>query len=172
MDRAEPNPGHTALARLQKLVPRLTLITQNVDGLHQRAGNEDVIEFHGNLMHDRCTSGHPVIRRAARLEQCERCGAPMRPAVVWFGEPIPTAALERSMSAAADCDVFFTIGTSSQVQPAASLATLASDRGAVLVEINPQPTPLTTLCDHAFTQTSGRLLPEIVAALEAKSGHA
>ena len=173
--QAEPNPGHTAIARLAKRTPRLTLITQNVDGLHQRAGSSNVIEFHGNIMESRCMEGHAFTAEAdaeQRPPLCPQCGALVRPAVVWFGESIPADALRLALEALESCDVFFAIGTSAQVQPAAGLGLLARQHGAVLIEINPARTPLTQECDYALTGPSGELLPAIVTALESEQNDA
>lgn len=166
---AEPNPGHAAIAELTGFVPRLTLVTQNVDGLHQRAGSRDVIEFHGNVLRSRCTNGHPASGAedpGDRPPRCLRCGAMLRPDVVWFGESIPGAALERAVAAARSCDAFLSIGTSALVQPAASLAELARLNGALLIEINPDETLLTGNCDVALNGRSGMILPALVAALK------
>ncbi len=168
---AEPNPGHVAIAELNGLLRRLTLITQNVDGLHQRAGSAGVIEFHGNLMRNRCTAGHPVDETGDSDKTpplCHECGAMVRPDVVWFGEAIPTAALETALEAVTDCDILFAIGTSAVVQPAAGLAMQAKQHGALLVEINPEPTPLTNDVDFVLTGPSGRIMPELVNALRSR----
>ncbi len=172
--KAEPNPGHVAIATLAKLLRKLTLITQNVDGLHQRAGSNDVIEFHGNVMHSRCTNGHPAgnVKDAEESPpRCERCGAMLRPAVVWFGESIPEASLQRACTAVENCDVFFAVGTSAQVQPAAGLAMLAKQNGATLIEINPVETPLTSDADYALAGPSGEILPRLISALQSIHDH-
>ncbi len=137
----EPNAAHRALVELAELVPHFTLITQNVDGLHARAGSRNVIEFHGNLFVNRCFHEGTVVedRESKELPHC-KCGAPLRPGVVWFGESIPEGALDESFAAAADCDVFLSIGTSSQIYPAAGLIDIALESGAVVAEINPDPT--------------------------------
>lgn len=170
----EPNAGHRAIAELQRCLPRVTLITQNVDGLHQRAGSADVIEFHGNLMRSKCSVEHCIVEidrhEEASPPRCPNCGALVRPDVVWFGEPIPSVALERALAAVADCDLMMVVGTSAQVQPAASLAEQARSRGAVLVEVNPEATPLTPLADFVLSGPSGRLLPELVEALRGPGG--
>lgn len=164
---AKPNAGHTALADLAALVSRLTLVTQNVDGLHQRAGSEDVIEFHGNLFENRCLVEGCLVDtdEEADVPLCPGCGALARPGVVWFGEAIPADALERSFAAASACDVFLSIGTSSLVQPAAGLAEMASAAGAVVAEVNPEPTALARGFDHAIEAKAGTVLPELVARL-------
>jgi NAD-dependent deacetylase len=169
--RAQPNPGHLALAALASAVRRFTLVTQNVDGLHQRAGSQDVVEFHGNILRDRCSRG--CSRSAAALgasiqhEALPRCacGALLRPDVVWFGETIPPAALETVIAATRNCDVFLSIGTSSLVFPAAGFAQEAKDAGATLVEVNPAETPLSALADFTLRAPAGAALPRLVAAL-------
>ncbi len=164
---AQPSPGHRALAELEDLVPTLTLVTQNVDGLHARAGSADVIEFHGNLFATRCFVEDCLIEveTDADVPRCPACGSHARPGVVWFGEAIPAQALDRSFAAARDCDVFLSIGTSSLVYPAAGLAELAKSRGAVVAEVNPNPTGLATNFDHAIAGNAGEVLPELVSSL-------
>lgn len=166
--RAEPNAGHRALAELEALVPRLTLITQNVDGLHQRAGSHAAIEFHGNIFVDRCFVEGCVIDcdHAAEIPVCPGCGSHARPGVVWFGEAIPEAALNDSFAAAADCDLFLSVGTSSLVFPAAGLAEVARDADAMTVEINPQPTDLADSVTFAITANAGAALPELVDSIK------
>ena len=162
-----PNAGHEALAKLESLVPRLTLVTQNVDGLHQRAGSHDAIEFHGNLFVDRCFVEGCVIdaNDDGDVPTCPGCGAHARPGVVWFGEAIPETALNDSFAAAADCDVFLSVGTSSLVYPAAGLAEIAHEAGAIVAEINPQPTDLADSISFAITANAGAALPELVDSI-------
>lgn len=164
---AVPNAGHVALARLQSIVPRLTLVTQNVDGLHQRAGSRDVIEFHGNIFDDRCFSeGTDVsVPPDDGVPRCPGCGGLVRPGVVWFGEAIPEAALRASFDAAANCDVFLSVGTSSLVYPAAGLADAALEAGGVVAEINPNATELASRCHFAVAGNAGDVLPELVHCL-------
>jgi NAD-dependent deacetylase len=166
VSKANPNPGHYALARLEDRVPRVTLITQNVDSLHQRAGSRGVIELHGNIQRTICSSEQRVVREWQETGHvpplCPDCGAPLRPDVVWFGEMLPRSALALAVQAAQACDVFFSIGTSSLVEPAASLPLEALERGAVLVEINPQPTPLSAQARHVLRGPAGEVLPELL----------
>ncbi len=164
---ANPNPGHVALAELASLVPRLTLVTQNVDSLHQRAGSKDVIEFHGNIFEDRCFVEGCVVDcdAEASVPVCPGCGSKVRPGVVWFGEAIPEHALNQSFAAAQECDMFLSIGTSSLVYPAAGLAEVAKDAGASVAEINPNPTGLASMFDYAIADKAGSALPAIVEAL-------
>jgi NAD-dependent deacetylase len=165
---ARPNPGHKALATLATVVPQLTLVTQNVDGLHQRAGSTEVIEFHGNLFEDRCFAENCVVDcdTDTDLPVCPGCGSTVRPGVVWFGEAIPEHALKESFAAAADCDVFLSIGTSSLVYPAAGLAEIANDSGAVVVEVNPNPTGMAAGFDYAIAGNAGSVLPELIDSLK------
>jgi NAD-dependent deacetylase len=167
--QAEPNAGHRALAQLASLLPRLTLVTQNVDGLHQRAGSSAVIEFHGNLFVDRCSaencSVESVTEEDVPVPACPSCGANLRPGVVWFGESIPEKALNASFAAAADCSLFLSIGTSSLVYPAAGLADLARENGATVAEINPQPTERASYYDFAIAASAGAALPKLVESL-------
>ncbi|MDH5619698.1 MAG: NAD-dependent deacylase, partial [Gammaproteobacteria bacterium] len=145
----------------------LTLITQNVDNLHQRAGSHDVIEFHGNLFEDRCFADGTLQRGddTTAVPVCRDCGSSLRPGVVWFGESIPERALAQSFAAASDCDVFLSIGTSSTVYPAAGLAGLAKRNGATVAEINPNPTLNAANFDVAIAAKSGIALPELVNSL-------
>ena len=164
---AEPNAGHLALANLQALVPRLTLVTQNVDGMHQRAGSTDVIEFHGNLFENRCCADGRIVDGGdeAALPTCPHCGGFLRPGVVWFGEPIPEDALNAAFAAAADCDVFLSVGTSSLVYPAAGLADVAIEAGAVTIEVNPDPTGQSESFTASLRGNAGVVLPQLVESL-------
>ncbi len=166
--KAAPNPGHAALAELESRVPDLVLLTQNVDGLHRRAGSQNVIELHGNIMRSKCSvEGVLVEPREDDIEvppSCPGCGAFLRPDVVWFGEPLPAGALEEAFDAARDCDVFLSIGTSGLVQPAASLAFEALQHESVVVEVNPDDTPLTRNAEYALRGHAGEVLPALVRA--------
>lgn len=166
----KPNAGHYALAELQDLVPSLKLITQNVDGFHQLAGSRDVTELHGNITRVRCFDyGHSAETWSTYGDMppsCLECGGMLRPDVVWFGESLSRANLDAAEAAANSCDVFFSIGTSSLVYPAASLPQLAMMEGATFVEINPNRTPLSEYADFIISADSGTALPAIVAALK------
>jgi NAD-dependent deacetylase len=167
--QAQPNAAHRALAALAGLKPDLSLITQNVDGLHQRAGSPEVIEFHGNIHRNKCFEcEHPVPEShasARRPPACLRCGGLLRPDVVWFGEPISSAALEASYRAVESCEVFLSVGTSALVHPAASLARTALDGQALLVEVNPNTTPLSPLADYALEGSAALWLPTIASCV-------
>ncbi len=162
---AEPNPGHHALVEMQNLVNAFTLITQNVDGLHARAGSHDVIELHGNIERTRCS------REGKRVDsweegpvppRCPDCGAHLRPDVVWYGEPLPLPALSQADVAASQCDVFLAIGTSAIVYPAASLPLVALQAGALVVEVNPEETELSARSGVVrIAGSAARVLPAL-----------
>jgi NAD-dependent deacetylase len=164
-----PNPGHYALVEIERRVPKFTLITQNVDGLHRMAGSRDMLELHGNIQRVRCSECYLIAETwgddSESVPQCEVCGGLLRPDVVWFGESLPREQLEAAVEAARACEVFFSIGTSGVVQPAASLAHAARNRGAVVVEINAERTPLTPKVNYFFEGKSGEILPELVKAV-------
>jgi NAD-dependent deacetylase len=166
----EPNAGHRALARLEELVSSFDLVTQNVDGLHRAAGSRSVWELHGTLWDVFCVrcSRRREDRRAPlpEIPPLCACGALERPGVVWFGEALPQETLSRALEASARAEVFLVVGTSSLVYPAASLPAVARDRGgAFLVEINPDPTPLSDSVDVRIAGTSAVVLPRIVDAI-------
>jgi NAD-dependent deacetylase len=160
----EPNPGHYALAELERLLPRLLIVTQNIDNLHQRAGSREVVELHGNINRYRCLEyGHPAEPKAEWGSEppiCH-CGSMIRPDVVWFGEPLPEAELECAFKETQRCDLMLVIGTSGLVQPAASLPVLAKQVGAVMIEINASRSELTALADIFLMGPSGEILPRI-----------
>ncbi len=166
---ARPNPGHYALVEMESKVSDFTLITQNVDGLHRLAGSKNVLELHGNIQRVRCadcgTFAETWADDSKSVPVCERCGGLLRPDVVWFGEALPRAEWEAALRAARSCQVFFSIGTSGVVQPAASLAYAARNNGSVVVEINAEPTPLTPKVDFVFQGRSGEILPQLVKAV-------
>jgi NAD-dependent deacetylase len=169
VEKAHPNPGHRALAQLEALVPDFTLITQNVDGLHARAGSQNVIELHGNILRTKCSvEGMSVeeYENDASPPLCPNCGAPLRPDVVWFGEMLPHEAMEAASAAARGCDLFLSIGTSSLVYPAAGLPREALAHGAAVAEINLDETPLSADVRHALRGKAGDLLPAFVDALK------
>ena len=173
VSEAEPNPGHYALADIETSftyhASRFTLITQNVDGLHQRAGSQNVIELHGNINRTKCSQCGKIVSDWVEPDnpppRCPHCGGLLRPDVVWFGESLPPEAIQTAWQAAENCDVFFSIGTSAVVQPAASLPSIARQNGAVLVEVNPSPTPLTGLATYVLQSPSGEVLPALVEAV-------
>jgi NAD-dependent deacetylase len=165
----KPNPAHSAIARLERHFPRFLLITQNVDGLHRRAGSGKVVELHGNLFRVRCTA-EDTARAFDEVPLSEipprcSCGALMRPDVVWFGEALPTDEVEQAFGAARECDLMIVAGTSAVVQPAASLPLVAKQAGKAVIEINPDPTPITPFVDITWRGRAGELLPVVVDAL-------
>lgn len=164
-----PNPGHYALAQLEKRIPEFILITQNVDGLHRMAGSQNLLELHGNIQRVRCAECYTFTEiwddDTEAVPRCRECGGLLRPDVVWFGESLPRDQLEAAVEAARGCEIFFSIGTSGVVQPAASLAFAAHNRGALVVEVNAEPTPLTSRADYVLQGKSGEILPGLVDAV-------
>jgi NAD-dependent deacetylase len=166
---ARPNPAHETLARWGERFP-LSLITQNIDGLHRAAGSRDFIELHGCIWRVRCTgcrgifdhTTHPLPEIPPR---CEECGEIVRPDIVWFGETLPPDALEGAVRQSQQCDLFFALGTSSVVQPAASLPLLAKQMGACVVEVNPEETPISHVADLVLRGPAGEVLPAVDALL-------
>ena len=164
--RAEPNPAHRALVDLARRAGRLTLITQNVDRLHQRAGSRDVIELHGNLFDVRCTGCGITFDRAGvvlpPLPRCDACGALLRPAVVWFGESLPPDAWSAAFSGVHESDLLLVVGTSALVFPAAGLVGSARRSGLAIIEINLEPTPVSDAIDVGLYGPAGTILPQLV----------
>ena len=164
---ARLNAGHRALAEMAGRVPRLTLLTQNVDGLHQEAGSAGVVELHGNITRSKCFDNHHPAHSWSEAGEvpprCPLCGSPLRPDVVWFGEPLPGAAIETALEASGDCDLFFSIGTSGVVQPAASFAFRAESAGALVVIVNPDAEPRVAPTRIALAGKAGEVLPALVA---------
>ncbi|HUF07762.1 MAG TPA: NAD-dependent deacylase [Rhodothermales bacterium] len=169
-----PNPCHLALAELEDLIESVTVVTQNVDGLHQRAGSTRVIEVHGSLHRIYCaacgrdTQELDVAPDASEPARCG-CGGLLRPGVVWFGEMLPEQALAAAVEASSDCDVFVAIGTSAEVYPAAALPLHAAKNGATVIEINLGPTPLSAAADEAVFGPAGELTPRLVAQVRARA---
>ncbi|HEY8188760.1 MAG TPA: NAD-dependent deacylase [Pyrinomonadaceae bacterium] len=157
----QPNPAHVELARWQDRFPQFTLVTQNIDGLHQKAGSKDVVELHGSIWRARCISCNARVEILADLnrpDSCVDCGDRLRPDVVLFGEFLPPGAFEIAAERAADCELCFVVGTSAIVYPAASLPEIARSAGAFLCEVNPEATPLSSLCDEVLTGKAGDVL--------------
>ncbi len=164
--RAEPNPGHLALAELERRTDIFTLITQNVDGLHDRAGSRKIVKVHGDIWQVRCTLCG-LERRDERVPIGEipprcTCGGVLRPGVVWFGEPLPGEAWRLAEAAARSAGVFLVVGTSAAVYPAAGLAWLARSAGAKVIEINLDETSLSGAADCSLRGKSGELLPQLI----------
>jgi NAD-dependent deacetylase len=172
MASVNPNPAHYALVDIARHVPRFTLITQNIDSLHQRAGSTDVIELHGNISRTKCFDCGTKLFDQQELElditaedlpRCDYCGGLLRPDIVWFGETLPSEALNRAYNASRSCDLFFAIGTSALVQPAASLPLQAVTQGRPTVEINLHFTPISPEMTFVLNGPAGEILPELVA---------
>jgi NAD-dependent deacetylase len=173
VDTAKPNDGHKGLAKLEQMGKLKTVITQNIDGLHQAAGNTDVIEFHGSFAWQRCMDCHKKYEtRKVDISKipprCD-CGGILRPDAVFFGEMIPPEAMWRSRQAASDCDLMLVIGTSAVVQPAALMPVFAKETGARVVEINPERTPLTgEISDYLIMGKAGDVMNRILAQMNRK----
>ena len=165
IEKIAPNPAHHAIAGWEKRFDDFTLVTQNVDGLHQAAGSSNVLELHGNLRRARCKSCEQRYdlrdreASASRNFTCPDCGNYLRPDVVLFGELLPAGVFERAVVKARSCELCLVVGTSALVYPAAALPEIAKAAGAYTVEINPEPTPLSALCDEAIQGKAGEVLP-------------
>lgn len=171
VDTARPNDAHKGLARLEQMGKLKTVITQNIDGLHQAAGNTDVIEFHGNFAWQRCMDCSQKYETSqvdiSQIPPRCRCGGILRPDAVFFGEMIPQDAMWRSKQAASDCDLMLVVGTSAVVQPAALMPLFAKKTGAKIIEINPQETPLTVeVSDYLIKGRAGEVMNRIMQELE------
>ncbi|GBD93411.1 NAD-dependent protein deacylase [bacterium BMS3Abin05] len=172
IEEVKPNPGHFALAELEKRVHSFSLITQNVDDLHRKAGSQNIIELHGNILRNRClscgrVSGSADMDFSEGVPKCPQCGGRLRPDVVWFGEMLPEEAIQKAYAAAETCDIFMVLGTSAVVYPASALPEIAFRKGAFIVEINPEATPVTAYAHVSLRGKTGELLPEIVRKLTA-----
>ncbi len=168
----QPNPGHYALAEWEQLLSEYTLATQNVDGLHDRAGSKRVIALHGSILSDKCFDCETPYRTefadAEYANQRCPCGGRIRPAVVWFGEQLPEDAIYEAERAARICEVCVVIGTTGAVFPAAGLAYLAKQHDAFLIEINPNLTELSPICDLHWREKAGVALPQLVVHWKAR----
>ena len=173
IEAAEPNPGHYAVVELGHAVPTV-VVTQNIDGLHQRAGSGDVIELHGSARRFKCLGErHTGLTRedfAGSDEappRCPHCGDMIRPDVVWFGEALPAQALQRALDEATDCDVLIAVGTTGIVYPAAMVPAMAHQTGAAVIDVNPDEDAIATFADWWLRGPGGEVLPRLVArALE------
>ncbi|KPK75917.1 MAG: hypothetical protein AMS25_17925 [Gemmatimonas sp. SM23_52] len=181
---SSPHAGHRALAELEELVPRLVVVTQNIDGFHKQSGSSTVLELHGNINRFKCFEhGHPVdieippVAGDGLLEppKCPRCGSYIRPDVVWYGEMLPHGVFEQAENFARSCDVMLVVGTSGIVYPAAALPMAARVGGAIVIEVNTQPSQLTQMVDILLQGPAGEVLPALVTGLAARGpggGHA
>jgi NAD-dependent protein deacetylase/lipoamidase len=164
MAALKPNAAHDEIARWQDRFAEFTLVTQNIDNLHQKAGSLEVIELHGNIWRARCTVcrfTHDNAGQAKRPDACLECGNHLRPDVVLFGEMLPRGAFELAAERAARCELCFVIGTSGLVYPAAGIPEVAKAAGAYVCEVNPERTPLSDLCDEVLTGKAGEVLPQL-----------
>jgi NAD-dependent deacetylase len=165
ISEAAPNPAHTALVKFEERIQSFSLITQNVDGLHDRAGSRSVLELHGNINRARCTNDGRTYDNWTTdnhsIPRCPRCGELLRPDVVWFGEQLPVGVLAAAVETVRSAEIHFAVGTSSVIQPAASLTSEAKNCGAVVVEINLTPTPITPFVDYFLQGRAGQLLPNL-----------
>ena len=176
--QAQPNPAHFAIAELARRVPKLTVVTQNVDDLHERAGSTGVLHLHGSLQAVRCFDcgrahslgsdipQEPEDGRCLHPPACCFCGGLIRPGVVWFGESLPSDMLDASFAAARSCDLLIAIGTSGLVQPAARIPLRAKQTGAKLLQINPTRTALDDDCDWSLRGAAGLVLPHLLASAQ------
>ena len=179
----EPHAGHRALVDLERLVPELVVVTQNIDGLHQAAGSGEVVELHGSIRRSKCLEhGHPFAGSLSDQSgsaddveveppACPQCGSALRPDVVWFGEMLPAAATARAWELAERCDVMLVVGTSGMVWPAAELPHVARQAGARIVEINPVASELTRIADVLLEGPAGEVLPRLVGVLQRGRSH-
>lgn len=173
VEAAAPNPGHLALARLEALTPAFTLVTQNVDDLHERAGSRQVYHIHGRINHFRCNYcriAYPLHLHEHAQElppTCPHCGERVRPDVVWFGESLPGDVVDLAWRAAETCDVMLVVGTSGVVYPVAQLPSVAKQAGALVIDVNPQCTPISELADIFLQGAGGVILPQLLDALSA-----
>lgn len=174
VEAATPNPGHLALAELERLARGFILITQNVDDLHERAGNSHTLHLHGHITRFFCNACQtpytlrPDDRSAPMPPVCKFCTGYIRPGVVWFGEMLPEREMRAAWQAADTCDLFLVIGTSGVVYPASQLPVRARRHGAPIIEINPEPSELSPLADICLRGPSGMVLPQLVELLHSR----
>ncbi|WP_305788220.1 SIR2 family NAD-dependent protein deacylase [Symbioplanes lichenis] len=165
--RASPNAAHVAVADIERHKAGTTVVTQNVDDLHERAGSREPVHLHGSLFAPRCAGCHAAFAPPGELPteaapRCELCASPVRPGVVWFGEALPAEALERAVQVAYECDVLLTIGTSGLVYPAAEIPLVAKRSGGKVIQINPAATPLDEESDVNLRGKAAEVLPALV----------
>ena len=169
-----PNPGHYAISEMESVFPDVSVITQNIDGLHRKAGSKQVFEIHGSIFYEYCQSCRyyqPVPdERDEEVPRCPKCGGLLRPDVVLFGEAMHEPDWSKAYTAASSADIFFSVGTSALVYPAASLPFVALERGAYIVEVNPADTPFSRYANFVLHGKSGEILPELVRAIKEIKG--
>ncbi len=162
--KAVPNPAHIVIASMAKYYPAFRLLTQNIDGMHQRAGSEDVVELHGNIWRIKCERDGTRITLDSPVDEIPplcQCGSVMRPDVVWFGEPLSAEILSEASQAASESDLMFVVGTSAIVYPAAALPVIVKNSGGTVVEVNMEETEVSRYADASFFGRAGELLPAI-----------
>ncbi|MFQ5511473.1 MAG: NAD-dependent deacetylase [Candidatus Krumholzibacteriia bacterium] len=167
ISEAAPNAGHVALAELETLLGDVMLLTQNIDDLHRKAGSKDIVEIHGNIFRFKCFDrDHPLETPLGDgvPPRCH-CGSFVRPDVVWFGEMLPEAAIDRAYEGLSACDVILVVGTSGMVQPAAGFPLIARRAGAFVIEVNPEETPVTREADVLLRGPAGEMLPALLERL-------
>ena len=166
---AEPNPGHRAIAEMQIYFGDVIVVTQNIDNLHRRAGSRTIYELHGNIERNYCikckTRYDEELPFEGKIPKCTKCGGLIRPDIVWFGEYLPQDQFEAADKASRNCDIFFVIGTSAVVFPAASLIYTAKQNGAFIVEVNIEETEISSIANKSFYGEAGKVLPEILKKL-------
>ncbi len=166
--QAAPNPAHLAIAALEDRVPAFTLVTQNVDRLHQRAGSRDVLELHGNLQIVRCSlcdrAHDPGWTPLPALPMCDHCGGLLRPGVVWFGESLPPDILQSALNATLEADLLLVVGTSAAVYPAAGLIDVTMGAGGTVIEVNTAPTAATQRISLSLLGPAAEILPQLLAS--------
>ena len=167
IEAIEPNPAHYVLVEMENQTEQFTLITQNIDGLHYKAGSQNVLEIHGNIWKVQCAKCQRPSRNSEVpiqiLPTCRQCGGLLRPKVVWFGEPLPAKELKAAQFATTHCNLMFIIGTSGLVQPAASLGVAGKQAGAYVVEINIEETPLSNIADETRTGKASDVLIDFLS---------
>jgi NAD-dependent deacetylase len=162
MNKAKPNPAHETIAKMEGHFDEFAVLTQNIDGMHKRAGSRNIIELHGNIWRMRCSRDGTVIDLASPVEEIPplcHCGSPLRPDVVWFGEQLSHDVLERASEAASRSDVMFVVGTSAVVYPAAALPILTKNKGGLVIEVNVEKTDLSAYADLSLFGRAGELMP-------------
>lgn len=168
--KAKPNLAHYALVDLEDFIEEFVIITQNVDALHQRAGNKKVLELHGNLFLNKCSKCGTFTRKTVtdpqNIPTCDKCGGLIRPAVVWFGESLDGKILNAAQEFSMQSELFFVIGTSAEVAPASALPGIAKGNGSYLVEINPDKTPVSDYADESIHASAAEVLPALVVEIE------
>ncbi len=172
INKVKPNAAHHTLVEFESVFPYITVITQNVDGLHQKAGSSHVIELHGNIYRNyciECGKRYDYVKLDTRngAPACEECSGLIRPDVVWFGETLPMDAIQDAQQHAASADVMFSVGTSAVVYPAADLPRAAKTHDAYLIEINPEPTDISMIADETIHNKAGEALPVLLKQYKA-----